>query len=170
MKRWIEKHSIGISLVPVVAVMAMIFFFSSQTGDQSGSTSAFLSRWVAEHFVLGYHTLAPGTQEMLRNTVDFIIRKSGHFLEYALLGTVLLLHIRQIQRRVAVRCPWLWAWAIGTLYAMSDEIHQSFIPERSPSAADVLLDSFGVLAGIIVLFCMWRWHRNLRKKTGALGS
>ena len=37
----------------------------------------------------------------------------------------------------------------GIIYAISDEIHQSFIPGRSPQVTDVLLDTMGVILGIL---------------------
>ena len=43
-----------------------------------------------------------------------------------------------------------WAWVVGTLYAASDEIHQLFVPGRSGQLRDVLLDSAGVAAGILL--------------------
>ena len=37
--------------------------------------------------------------------------------------------------------------AIGIIYGVSDEWHQSFVPGRNPSAADLLADTIGVLMG-----------------------
>jgi VanZ family protein len=172
MKQWSEKYGIGISLVLVVAVMVIIFCFSAQTGESSGAASGFLSRWVVEHVVPGYEKLTAEKQVMLRDTVELVIRKAGHFSEYALLGAALLLHIRQIQKRVIVRHPWLWTWGVGTLYAVSDEFHQGFVAGRAPSATDVLIDSCGVVAGAAaLLLCMWLWYRLFPgRKTVSLGD
>ena len=40
---------------------------------------------------------------------------------------------------------------VGIIYAISDEIHQAFIPGRGPQLADVILDSMGVLTGIVLI-------------------
>ena len=39
---------------------------------------------------------------------------------------------------------------IGVIYAISDEFHQSFIPDRSSSFFDVIIDTSGVIFGILI--------------------
>ena len=48
------------------------------------------------------------------------------------------------------------AWALGTLYAASDEVHQLFIEGRTGQLSDVLLDSSGVLAGALLCWLLLR--------------
>jgi VanZ family protein len=72
-------------------------------------------------------------------TWDFVLRKLAHALEFAVLG---LLLARALGRAGV-------AFALGALYAVSDEIHQSFVPGRAASLRDVLLDSAGVAAGVL---------------------
>ncbi len=45
----------------------------------------------------------------------------------------------------------LYSWAFGTLYAITDEIHQLFIQGRSCEFRDVCIDSLGVLTGIVLM-------------------
>lgn len=45
----------------------------------------------------------------------------------------------------------IFAGALGALYAISDEIHQTFVPGRSGQVQDVLIDFLGVIIGICVL-------------------
>ena len=40
---------------------------------------------------------------------------------------------------------------IGIVYATSDEIHQSFVPGRSPQFTDVMIDTMGVTLGILLI-------------------
>ena len=47
-----------------------------------------------------------------------------------------------------ISCAWLVPLLIGFLYAVSDEIHQYFVPGRAMQARDVLIDTAGVLLGI----------------------
>ena len=72
---------------------------------------------------------------------DLALRKVAHAAEYAVLGALLL-------RAVGRELP---AVAIGIAYAVTDEIHQTFIPGRHGAPLDVLIDAAGVLVGVYVL-------------------
>ena len=161
MKAWIQKHSIWLMLLLVIAVMVMIYCFSAQNGTQSGAMSGKLTTWVINILVPDFENMTEESQESLRSTVGFLIRKTAHFLEYALLGFSLMLHVAQIEKKIAVRLPWLWAWGIGTLYAASDEFHQGFVAGRGPSVRDVMIDSSGVIAGVLLI--LWILHRRKRR-------
>lgn len=161
MRNWIQKHSIGLTLALVVAVMVMIFCFSAQTGEQSGAMSGRVTTWILRLTVPGFEDMSAQEQDSLGDTVGLVIRKLGHFSEYALLGFCLMLHIRQIGKRTAVRLPWLWSWAVGTLYAVSDEFHQGFVAGRGPSVFDVMIDSLGVIAGVLVM--LWALNNSQRR-------
>lgn len=71
---------------------------------------------------------------------DLLLRKIAHAAEYAILGALL---VRALGR------PWV-ALALGIAYAVSDEVHQSFVPGRLGSPVDVAIDSVGVAAGVLV--------------------
>ena len=162
MKRWIKRNSIALSLLLVIAVMVMIYCFSAQTGAESGAMSGRITTWVLNLIVPGFGDFSPEKQEAVRSTVSFVVRKLAHFSEYALLGFSLMLHIAQIEKKIAVRLPWLWSWAAGTLYAASDEFHQGFVAGRGPSLRDVMIDSSGVIAGTLLL--LWIIRRRTKKK------
>ena len=162
MKRWIKRNSIALSLLLVVAVMVMIYCFSAQTGAESGAMSGRITMWILNLVVPGFGDFSPEKQEVIRSTVSFVVRKLAHFSEYALLGFSLMLHIAQIEKKIAVRLPWLWSWVVGTLYAASDEFHQGFVAGRGPSLRDVMIDSSGVIAGTLLL--LWIIRRRTKKK------
>jgi VanZ family protein len=69
---------------------------------------------------------------------DLVLRKLAHMTEYAVLGFLLL-------RAIGRELP---AVAIGVAYAVTDEIHQSFVEGRHGAWYDVALDAVGVLVGI----------------------
>ena len=73
---------------------------------------------------------------------DLVLRKIAHAAEFAVLGFLLLR---------AAGGPQV-ALGLGIAYAVSDEIHQHFVPGRLGSPIDVLIDSVGVLAGVLA----WR--------------
>jgi hypothetical protein len=72
---------------------------------------------------------------------DFVLRKAAHAAEFAVLGFLL---VRAFGREFP-------AVTAGIAYAASDEVHQSFVPGRLGSVWDFLLDSVGVVLGVLVL-------------------
>jgi VanZ family protein len=76
---------------------------------------------------------------------DVLLRKLAHAAEFAILGALLVR---------ALRRPG-WAVALGIAYAVSDELHQSFVPGRQGSALDVALDSVGVVLGAVLAARRW---------------
>ena len=164
MKQWIEKHSIVLSLLLVIAVMVMIFCFSAQTGEESGAMSGRLTTWVLNLIIPDFENFSPERQAAIRSTVGLLVRKLAHFSEYALLGFSLMLHITQVQKKITVRLPWLWAWGIGTLYAATDEFHQGFVAGRGPSVVDVMIDSSGVIAGVLLMIWILKKRTKINER------
>jgi VanZ family protein len=72
---------------------------------------------------------------------DLLLRKLAHTAEYAVLGLLLL-------RALGRELP---AVAIGVAYAVTDEVHQTFVSGRHGAAYDVLIDAAGVLLGVYVV-------------------
>jgi VanZ family protein len=147
----------------------MIFGFSGQDGDTSGS----LSRFITEKCVEFVNSLTGGhwTAELMDNMAAYWehpIRKFAHFAEYTLMGVLVFQILRQFiqsgKRHVIISLSWVF------LSAAADELHQLFIPGRYASIADVLLDTCGGGFGIL-LSCLWIrlfMHRiSLRSKDSA---
>lgn len=86
---------------------------------------------------------------------DFIFRKAAHIIEYGIL-TMLLWRAFNFHN---VKSIYNLSGALAVLYAISDEIHQGFVPTRHPSFYDILFDAFGVF---LVLFLIAKITR-LRK-------
>ena len=79
---------------------------------------------------------------------------SGHSLAYLALAVLLVRALAGgLPRRIGVRVGAM-ALGIAVAYAVSDELHQSFVPGRDASAYDVITDTIGALAG--TMGC-WAW-------------
>src|SRR4051794_41479361 len=88
------------------------------------------------------HGLAPDTAA----TWNLIMRKTAHLTEYGILSALTFRAFR------GARKSWNPRWAIGAivfaaLIASIDEIHQSFVPSRTGTWHDVLLDAAGAALG-----------------------
>jgi VanZ family protein len=71
---------------------------------------------------------------------DTVLRKLAHMAEYAVLGALL----QRATGRAGI------ALALGVAYAVSDEIHQTFVPGRAGAPLDVAIDTAGVLLGVLL--------------------
>ena len=153
----------GALRVLLVGFMTMIFLFSTQDGDRSSDTSGPFTRFVLSIVRPDFGTLPAFEQQEVYDTADFIVQKCAHFTEYALLGLLIELLVRTH--------PWhrrVYSWLFGTLYAASDELHQLFVSARSAMWQDVVLDSAGVLVGVLLgCVLMTRWiarHGSIQPK------
>ena len=89
-----------------------------------------------------------------------VVRKSAHTMEYAILGALTCRALTPPGERVP------WAIVIRTLaycaaYAMMDEAHQTFVPSRTGSPIDVMIDVTGATLGTLLL-TSWRNRRQAR--------
>jgi VanZ family protein len=79
---------------------------------------------------------------------SFVVRKCAHFIEYFILGILLFMGFKDINR---LKQTFGISLLLGVIYAATDEIHQYFIPGRAMSIKDVFIDSLGVLTGLCLL-------------------
>lgn len=142
-----KKQVIRVALV--IFWMTLIFAFSAKPADQSTQDSHLVGNLVAD-LVQGVSRSewSAGEQQAFVEHIDFYVRKAAHMAEYAVLGILLMRCLHSF----GIMCPSLWKYALmaGILYAVSDEVHQYFVPGRACQLRDVLIDGTGVLIGIVV--------------------
>lgn len=137
----------------VLIWMSIIFYLSHQPATQSDS----LSMGIVDRII---NTIEPIIKDTDIHTVNlnYIIRKTAHFGAYLILGILVVNAISKSQR---LNIKWIIISIIICLaYAISDEIHQGFIPGRGPSVSDVLLDTLGSITGVIG----YKWIIHLKDK------
>lgn len=134
-----------LSWTAVILWMLFIFYLSAQVAEQSNQLSAGITQAIMK--LLG--RLAPGIEPDL-NSFNYFVRKNAHFMAYLVLG-LLSSNALGKNRPNSLRNA-LLALLICVLYAISDEVHQLFVPGRGGRATDVLIDSAGALVGIGLYF------------------
>ena len=72
----------------------------------------------------------------------------AHVVEYAVFGSLALRMLRGYRPRDAIVVLGLLAWSLAVLYGMSDEFHQSFVPNRDANWLDVGFDAIGAAIGV----------------------
>lgn len=164
-------------LILMLLWMAGIFAFSSRSGSESSEDSYFVGTLVGDIFVPGFDEWTMQRQQEFAEAIDHPVRKTAHAAEYAVLallaagvcipedmsgrekrtipagsGSCGLGKHGSVKKSEAKSCGRLTvSWAIAAAYAATDEFHQLFVPGRSGQVSDVILDSAGALAGLLIL-------------------
>lgn len=118
--------------------MGVIFYVSHQPGDVSGDLSGSFIQTIETLLrvdLSNYHTL---------------IRKGAHFSVYLILG--MFMYETLVSHDMYPKNPGGLALFFSMLYAISDEIHQLYIPGRSGEVGDVIIDTFGAFVGIMMMW------------------
>lgn len=153
-----------------LAVMGAIFLLSADEADESNAKSDAVSGSLL-YRILDSFEWTPDQQEKIVSVTGVLVRKTAHFAEYAALG--FLLAGVWLSFYKSMRFTFFLSQLLGTLYAVSDEIHQYFVPGRSCQISDMLLDSLGVAAGIgfLLLIAFLRQKKPYRRhnRYGASG-
>ena len=165
-----KKVIIGIlkvfSFLPAIAMMLVIYGFSSQSGEMSGRISYQISYEIVEvkDIILdtGYSEEELAAQA---HDIHYYVRKAAHMTEFFLLAVSVSFPLYVY----GVRGIWLvlLAGVICVGYAGLDEYHQAGVMGRGPSIKDVGIDSVGVLLGVLIVqaFC-WASTHNPSARSG----
>lgn len=134
--------------VLTLAWMALIFFLSHQPATQSAS----LSSGVMEQVLKIIEKALPDASFDLELFHHFI-RKNAHFFAYLVLGVLVTMSLRTMDHVNLTSWQLILLGAvICVLYAISDEVHQIFIPGRAGQIKDILIDSAGSMTGIALIY------------------
>lgn len=120
-------------LLPMISVMGSIFYLSQQSGEM---------------FDMGQVTG---------------LDKLAHFTLYGLLAATVIFAQSPLRRQhVPQRVSWLTV-IVCLVYGLSDEWHQSFVPGRDVSGADVVADLLGAIVAAGLWLCWRRWRARLAR-------
>lgn len=120
-----------ISLLLVILWMIFIFVMSSFDATSSSNQS---------NFIVDIITSIINIKDI--GLLSLIIRKLAHFIEYFILGILVINFITRYDKKIII------AILLCIIYATSDEIHQIFVPGRSCQIIDIMIDSLGSIMGI----------------------
>jgi len=131
---------------PLIVWMSAIFLASTDglSGSHTAAVIEPLLRWLFPH--ISSHRI---------DLIHLLVRKGAHFSEYAILAL--------LARRAFITSSYfslrrLWFAAslcLIVLYALSDEYHQSFVPTRTASIYDSMIDISGGLT-VLLLLVLWK--------------
>lgn len=127
---------------------AVLIAFIWGNSLQDATHSSVESRWVLD-LVQSTFSVIPG----ISHVTMYEIRKVAHVTEYMALGFFLSLVLSALNRRGRVRD----VVALGFLIACIDETLQLFSPGRSSQVSDVVIDTCGVILGLVTVLALRRW-------------
>lgn len=140
-----RKAYIVISAILLVAVMITIFLLSAENGEESSNTSGTFVKILT--FILGF------------TPPEDIVRTLGHFCEFAALGFLSANMLFAYKDKLK---PVLTA-LLSLGYAVTDEIHQIFVPDRACQLSDLAVDFGGILLGTIAFSIIYSIIRKLER-------
>ena len=159
-KKWLITVPAAIALL---ALYMLIFGFSDQDAEESGSLSLRISENAVEFYRdLAHKDWTPQYMEDAARKMEHPIRKLAHFSEYTCVGILVYL----------IWAPWIkrgkklyllvtvWVFVSGAL----DEFHQRFVPGRWGSIWDALLDTSGGVFGIIICVITLKIFKKLKER------
>ena len=148
-----KKICVTLWWVAVLVCMVIIFCLSAQTADDSAELSGSFILTLLEWFGLELE------QE--------IIRTIAHCLEF--MGVSFLI-FNATYATWATKLTPVIAFVGTVFYAITDEIHQIFVPGRAFQLTDILVDSTGALIGVIATLILLKIILYIKERRNINGS
>lgn len=159
------KKTFWIFLFLAVLDMSVIFSFSAQNSEQSTN----ISKGIANNIVSDISPDNKIVENEIKKPVNvdyvnYLLRKSAHVSLYTVLGILVVSTVYlsdKIKNRIYI---YLTSLFICVFYASTDEFHQLFVPGRSGEIKDIMIDSVGVIFGLLLFFvfeiCIFSKRKN----------
>ena len=144
----------------LIGWMILIFFMSNQPADISNKQSDLVIKL--------FSAIGIDLNTHLGELASFVVRKGAHFTEYFILYCF---SITVCKNYVDIKKARIYCLFIVLGYAISDEIHQYFIPGREMAIRDVAIDFSGGVLGFIVNWIIYKFkskdNSNQREKVAS---
>lgn len=142
-----------------VACMVAIFMLSSENAQESTETSSDFTVQILSVFPF-FEDMTAEQQAQTVENLQFAVRKCAHFSVYTCLGALMKLSFLYLPFK---KHGTVFSFIACALYAVSDEIHQYFVPGRSCELRDMTIDSLGALLGILLTVFLLKIIEKRRK-------
>lgn len=136
-----------INIILVIIWMIVIYSMSSANSTVSNEQSGYIVNFISKIFNISNLGL-----------LNYIVRKIAHITEYTVLGFLVENTIKNSNRNSYI------SLIICLSYAITDELHQSLVPGRSPQISDIIIDSIGSSLGIIIYTIIFKLIAKYKKK------
>ena len=149
-----SKRKFIIKLILVLLWLGVIFFFSNSNGEETGVQSQSITKIAITYTLkltnsINITNIDLSNEETINKIVDEyhpFIRKLAHFTEYFILAILVLILVKE----TTLDKKYLFVILFCICIATWDEIHQLLISERQGRIIDVLIDTTGCIAYLII--------------------
>ena len=142
-------------LVIIIICIAFIFYNSLKTAEQSIKDSSRVAVVIERVVDIAYKGNPPeNVTYFFKITFGNVLRDSAHFFEFFILGILVMLYSDKF--RISVFRRFSFAFLFCILIALLDETIQLFSIGRAFELSDLVLDGLGSIAGIILIFLLWK--------------
>lgn len=155
-------------LIPIICLtlsvgcMFVIFLFSSQNSRDTNIISRDITSLIAKRVFSNYDSMDTNMKSVVVEQLNLFIRKAAHFSLYFFLGFLFFIEVSILTHKYIISFG--AAWGICFIYAVLDELHQKFVPGRTPLIKDVFIDSIGGLIGILFSFLIISAVLNIKRR------
>lgn len=147
--------------------MTTIFIMSAQPANESSQTSGKFVSKVIDVIYSDFENFSTERQGSITYNVTFVVRKTAHFFEYFILGILAIIAALTFEKsNTSLKA--LGATLFGVFYAVSDEVHQYFVPGRACRVFDICIDSMGCICAVILVVTII--HTVKRYKSGGFNA
>lgn len=155
-----------ILIILLLMTFSIIFGFSSQDGEESKGLSRKITELITQNNEK-IQSLSSQEKEEVLDRIEAVIRKIAHFSIYTIIGILLMALMCMFnivdKTRVGITL------VLGIIYAATDEFHQVFVQGRTALITDVVIDTMGVILGILLVLLIREIYRKIKEgKTGKI--
>ena len=154
-----------ISAILLIAMMVVIYIFSSQNDMESSKTSGDFIEFLLSIFYPPFKNLSGAGKLEFIAPLQAVIRNAAHFSIYFVLG-IFSFFTFITYNGISLKLRLIIISMVCLLYSISDEIHQTFVPGRYGDIRDVCLDFCGSLLSIIILALILKARKNKKNNKG----
>lgn len=152
-----DKRLLAVFATLTVIWMIVIYGFSAQPAEESYKASDLVLAIQQKYFDTFFHHFTP-----------FLIRKSAHMAEFGVLALLVTAVLRSGGHSVVNHYVKLNDYAaaliFSSFYALTDELHQYFVPGRNATLLDWFFDTLGALAVLWIVYVISTRMTKIKNK------
>ena len=146
-----------LALIMLIAWMVIVFILSGDIATESTEKSDYFVNATLNIFNFE-NTLK------IVGLITYYVRKSAHLILYLIGGICIYNYLFRIENKYIKRNCYIFSIVFGAIYAISDELHQAFVPGRSCMIQDMCIDTVGCFLGVCIMYLFFKITTNKKRK------